>query len=427
MKLISLLPADIYTVVNQSVLTEVDRKNLITLYEPIIGPLAVSLYLTLWRDLDKLEIMSVDFTHHHLMSILKSDLDTIKVAREALESVGLIKTYYKEGDINNYVYLLYSPISATEFFAHPIFNIVLYNNLGKKEYDLIKKEYAKVSINLNEYEDISKDLNITFMSVSTNIENFDVKSHVTNDLKVENVVDFDLIISSIPKGIINERTFNKSTKELIKQLAFLYNLDSLKMAEIIRTVINEKGFIDKEDLRKNTRKYYQFNNNGTLPTLIYRTQPEYLRDPSGDTSNRGRIIHVFETTSPYDFLRSKYKNVRPTSRDLKLLEYLVVDLELKPAVVNVLIDYVLRRNNNKLNQSFIETIAGQWKRLNIKTAAEAMSVAEKEHKKYTKKAQKESINKITEKQPVWFNENIEKQQISKEEKEELEDLLKEFR
>ena len=199
------------------------------------------------------------------------------------------------------------------------------------------------------------------------------------------------------------------------------------MAELIRTVINEKGFIDKEELRINARKYYQYNNNGNLPTLVYRTQPEYLKSPSGDTSNKGRIIHVFETTSPYDFLKSKYKGVKPTTRDLKLLEYLIVDLELKPAVVNVLIDYVLRRNNNKLNQAFIETIAGQWKRLNIKTAADAMSVAEKEHKKYTKKVERVSNKKITEKEPVWFNEKIEKKEISQEEKKELEELLKEFK
>ncbi len=427
MKTISLLPADVYTVVNRTILTEVDKKNLITLYEPIIGSLAVSLYLTLWRDLDKLEIVSIDYTHHHLMSILKMDLDTIRIAREALESVGLVKTFYKEGQINSYVYELYSPMAASEFFAHPILNVILYNNLGKKEYDLIKKEYEQRHMDLTGYTDISKMLNMTFKSISSNIEHFEVQEHQNNPIKLEEQIDFDLITSSIPKGILNEKAFNKKTKELINELAFLYNLDSLKMAEILRTVINEKGFIDKENLRKSIRKYYQFNNNGSLPTLIYRKQPEYLRSPSGDTSKRGRIIHVFETTSPYDFLKSKYKGVRPTSRDLKLLEYLVVDLELKPAVVNVLIDYVLRRNNNKLNQAFIEAIAGQWKRLNIKTASEAMSVAEKEHQKYTKKATKVTTTKISEKQPVWFNQNITKEEISPEEKEELEDLLKEFK
>ena len=56
-----------------------------------------------------------------------------------------------------------------------------------------------------------------------------------------------------------------------------------------------------------------------------------------------------------------------------------------------------------------------------------MSVAEKEHKKYSKKASKVTSSKISEKEPVWFNENITKEEISNEEKAELEDLLKEFK
>ena len=42
MKYISLLPADLYTVINKTLLTEYDKKNLISLYEPIIGALPVS-------------------------------------------------------------------------------------------------------------------------------------------------------------------------------------------------------------------------------------------------------------------------------------------------------------------------------------------------------------------------------------------------
>ena len=37
MKLITLLPADKYVVVNKTMLTDKERKNLISLYEPIIG------------------------------------------------------------------------------------------------------------------------------------------------------------------------------------------------------------------------------------------------------------------------------------------------------------------------------------------------------------------------------------------------------
>ena len=422
MKLVTLLPADQYVVVNKTILTEIDKKNLIYLYEPIIGFGAVSLYLTLWSDLDRLEIMSKDFTHHHLMSILKCSLEMIKQTREALEAVGLMKTYYKEGDINSYVYELYSPLSASEFFNNPILNIVLYNNVGEEEYHSLKKMYRKVNIDLKDYQDITKPMNETFES--TNMPIVEVRSRETLPLNIESEIDFDFIISSIPKGILNEKAINKKMKELIINLAFIYDLDTLKIVELIRTSLNEKGMIERDTLRKNARKYYQFKS-GALPTLVYRTQPEYLKTPVGDTSRKGRIIGVFENTSPYDFLKSKYHGANPTSRDLKLLEMLMIDLELNPAVVNVLIDYVLKKNNNKLNGNYVETVAGQWKRAGVKTAREAMDLAEKEHKKMRKSTDKKSSKAMREAPvPIWFDKQIEKSEISEEEAKELEELLK---
>lgn len=423
MKLITLLPADKYVVVNKTMLTDKERKNLISLYEPIIGYAAVSLYLTLWRDLDRLELVSLDYNHHHLMTILKSDLETIKQARTSLEAVGLLKTYVKTGDINSYVYELYSPLNPKEFFAHPILSVVLYNNLGKQEYEFLKQEFFEYKIDVKEYQDITAKLDETYKS--NNNVSFDAVGKNVNALTMQDQVDFDLILSSVPKGILNERSFNKKLKELMNNLAFIYNLDTYKMTELLRLVINEKGYIDKENLRKCARKYYQYNNNGKLPTLVYRTQPEYLKNPIGDNTKRGKIIGVFENTTPYDFLKSKYNGSNPTSRDLKLLEMLLIDLNLKPAVVNVLIDYVLKKNNNKLNSAFVETIAGQWKRLKIETAVDAMTVAEKEHKKMNKKLQNSKFSKAPE--PVWFNENLEKENMSEEEQNELKSILDKYK
>ena len=47
----TMLPADRYVVINKSILSDADRNVIINLYEPLIGPLAVSLYFTLWNDL----------------------------------------------------------------------------------------------------------------------------------------------------------------------------------------------------------------------------------------------------------------------------------------------------------------------------------------------------------------------------------------
>ena len=428
MKKINLLPADAYIVINKTILTEVDKKNLINLYEPIIGPLPISLYLTLWSDLDKSETMSIDYTHHHLMTFLKTRLDDIKEAREALEAVGLIKTYLKkDSDINHYIYELFSPLSAYEFFNHPILNIVLYNNIGENEYKNLIKNYKKTISRYDDYEEISAKLNETFKSSVGNIfNNDDIKSKNESKTIISSLIDFDLLEASIPNKVLSNKALNKKMRELINSLAFIYNLDTLKLSEIIRLTIDENGMINKDTLIKEIRRNYEYNNGGALPTLIYRTQPDYLKAPEGDLSNKGKMVYIFENTTPYDFLKSKYKNNNPTSSDLKILEYLAVDLGMTPAVINVLIDYNLRINDNKLIKKYIEPIAGQWIRLGIKTATAAMNQAAKDFKKKPKNETKEGV-----KIPTWFNKDIQKDiDLTDEERQELEELqasLKEFR
>ncbi|MBQ3021642.1 MAG: DnaD domain protein [Bacilli bacterium] len=425
MKQITLLPADTYKVINKTILTDYDKKVIINLYQPIIGPIAVSLYLTLISDLNSELNFGIEHTHHHLMIVLKSGLDVIKQARTSLESVGLVKTLVKvEENINQYIYEIYSPISPNEFFNHPILNIILYNNIGDKEYDNLVKLYKKNKLDTKDYNDVSSTLNNTYVSISNLNKGEEIVNKEVLGVNVGESIDFDLIISSIPKNIISDKAFNKKCRELINNLAFVYDIDNLRMIDLIRLSIDENGMINKEKLIVNVRKYYDFNNNGNLPTLIYRTQPEYLKQKYNDNSNRGKMLYVFENTSPYDFLMGKNKGVKPTNRDLKLLEYLAVELKMKPAVINVLIDYVLRINDNKLNRNYVEAIASQWIRSNIETASSAMERAEKEHKKNKTKVftatNKENV-------PVWFNEKIEKLETSEEEKKELEELLKDFR
>ena len=52
MKKYNILPADTYVVVNKSIINEEDRKILTMFYRPIIGPLPIMLYFSLWSDLD---------------------------------------------------------------------------------------------------------------------------------------------------------------------------------------------------------------------------------------------------------------------------------------------------------------------------------------------------------------------------------------
>lgn len=436
MKNRTILPADTYTVINKTVIHDSDRRLVSMLYQPIIGYTAVSLYFTLLDDLDRSELMSYDLTHHHLMATMQLKLETIVEAREKLEACGLLKTYFKAGNINQYVYLIYSPMSAHEFLTHPILSVVLYNNLGKKEYERIVNYFKIPHVSLKDYEDITASFDEVFTSVSGNVMELGdtIRKRESRQPFIEKGIDFNMLISSIPASMVNDRCFSKDVKELINALSFTYHLDTLAMQGLVRDSLNEKGMIDKAQLRKSCREYYQFENAGDLPTVIYNKQPDYLKKPAGDHSKWAKMVYAFENLTPYQFLKAKYKGAEPTDRDKRLIESLLVDQKLNPGVVNVLIAYVLKINHEQLKKSYVETIAGQWKRLNIETVEEAMKIAEKEHKKMKNllnktKSNKTSKSTTTKKDaslPAWFDKELDNAETTPEEEEELNQILKEL-
>lgn len=428
------LPADSYIVVNKTILNESDRKIITMLYQPIIGYAAVSLYFTLKDDLLKAELMSSELTHHHLMATMGLKLEDIIIAREKLEAVGLLKTYFKEDHVNNYIYMLFSPLKANEFLNHPILNIVLYNNLGKSEYEKVVGYFKIPKISIKDYKDITKSFDSVFTSVSGNtfINNSDIATKTRADINISKKLDFELLISAIPKSMVSDRCFNKETRDLITSLSYVYNIDNLNMQALLRNSINEKGLIDKNELRKNCRNFYQFEQGGALPTLIYTKQPDYLKTPRGDNSNWARQVYTFENVTPYDYLKSKYKTGEPTLRELQIIEELMTKQNMKPGVVNVLIAYVLKVNNQKFTRSYVEAVASQWNRLKIETVEDAMRVAEKEHKKIKKLMNKNKTDVKSKKYvkeetlPSWFDKKYDEKELSKEEQDELDNLLKEF-
>ena len=154
----TILPADTYIVINKTILDNQDRNILFQLYQPIIGSIAINLYFTLWSNLDQSKLISTTYTHHYLMSNMRIKLEDITEAKEKLEAIGLLCTYLKKGQVNEYIYELYSPLQAYDFFNNPILSITLYNHVGDKEYKKLVKTYKKIDFDLKEYENITLSL-----------------------------------------------------------------------------------------------------------------------------------------------------------------------------------------------------------------------------------------------------------------------------
>ena len=253
----------------------------------------------------------------------------------------------------------------------------------------------------------------------------DLSSKEKLDVMIEEVVDFNFILSGMPK-IFNSKSLNPNLRKLINSLAYLYNFDNVTLLSILKDSLDERGLIDEKELKKNCKNYYSFENN-SAPKLIYKTRNN-IKSNVEVKDLKKKMIECFECNTPYNFLKAKYGGSKPTNKDISLIESLLVDQELNPGVVNVLVDYVLRTNSNKLNKNLVEAIASQWKMSNINTVKDAMLKAEEEYKKINSYKNKQKNIKEVQKEslPIWYGKNIKKEEMSQEEINELQDLLSEF-
>lgn len=422
-----LMPADTYVVISRTILSSGDHKLLTSLYQPIMGVSATGLYFSLWSYLDSGECTSIEWTHHQLMTNMGMKLTDIQEARQKLEAIGLLKTYLKKDNINHYIYELYAPLSSLEFFHNPILNTALKNNVGDKEYQKLLEFYKKPVISKKEFTDITCKFTDVFMSIQKYqvCEEENMKQREKRNLELTSKIDLEHVFSMIPDDYLNKSSITRELKDFIYKLSFIYDFSEEALLRILTNSINEKRMIDRDKLKTQARNFYRFENQGQVPTLIYKNEPEMKRiSNQAPLSKKAKLIYQFETTTPHDFLALKYGGVEPTKQDLLILEYLLVELKLTPGVVNVLVDYVLKINDNKLTRGFIETIAGQWKREHIETVKDAMEQCIKERKK--KQVIKQSTAKQIVKTPKWFDEKPEVELATEEEIEEMDEFLSQF-
>lgn len=416
------LPIDQYTACSGSIIQPMDIKVINNLYQPLMGPAACQLYMTIWDEAQENRLSEWQmFTHHHLMVRMNSPLDVLIGERKKLEALGLLKVYKKEGrERGEFVYELLAPLTPARFFSDGLLNIFLYNRVGKREYNRLKKyfitqmpsvqgmknvtaSFADVFTSLNPSE-LSDHRDLGFDEASDQLLDF---SEGAPDL--HGTFDFEQLYRLLSDVIISKDAFTDDVKEAVEKLAFVYRLGPEEMGRIIQSAFLHTGVIDIEHLRKAVRDDYQIEHGNALPSLAIRTQPEkYKEFKDGQPKDTYEAqIMFFETVSPFELLESLGGGAKPGQADLKIVEDLMFTQKLPAGVMNVLLDYATRTNDFKLVKGYVEKIAGHWARKGVKTVREAMALAKSEHKKYQewrsqKKQPRTRVNPRRDQLPKWM-------------------------
>lgn len=433
-----LLPVDRYQVRANGIMHEFYRKTLTTLYQPLIGSIAYSLYMTLWSQIDSERDWSKPSTHRGLMNVVQLDLKEILAGRKKLEGIGLLKTFVNaDSEPRDYFYLLEAPLSPRHFFNDGVLNVYLYNRLGHYHFQQLKKEFTASELtNESDYQQVTAAFNDVFESLHPSEMAVKKASEMEQAMKLEsgndyidesegtsirisNDFDIDWLKKSVSDLIVPDEVFTEIIIEAIKKLAYIYKLEPLQMKQIVETTYLKHNDLTVEALRKGTHEWYALQHNNQLPHLSIRVQPPLYREhvKNKPETEEDKAAQLFETISPYEQLEKIAGGAKPAESDIKIVESLMFDQKLLPGVVNVLIEYVMRTNDMKLPRAYVVKIGAHWARKNIKTVKEAMALARAEHQKYQEwssqnKQRKTSTSKRNERKdtlPKWMTDEYKTQ------------------
>lgn len=410
------------------------------LYQPLIGPYAVTLYQTLLHEAE-LQHESPQ-THHTLMNYTSLALDDIYYTRLRLEGIGLLKTY--ETEMKNhkvYKYALQCPFSPGDFFLDGMLSQLLYHHIGEKMYQKLKNCFYKQA------EDTSlKDVTASFHDVFKTHRSYEQhipapekqNAHVNDD-----ETDFTWLRQMLQQQMIPvQQVLTGANKRLIIQMMDLYGLVDYEVEKALLWGLNEANRLDTAEFKAACHDLFQAKEQTIQIQLTDKknaAEPAY-QDNYKPTTKEEQLIHNFEKSSPKEVLEDFSKGGTASSQDMKLIRDVMTSQDLPVPVMNVLIHYALLQSNMKLSKPYLETIASHWSRSNLTTAKEAMAFAksqkESAEKKRNRKKQKQhpSSNEVI---PDWFQEQEDakkqkkntqsKQNIDKEkEVSEVAKLLEEF-
>jgi replication initiation and membrane attachment protein len=374
-----LRPQDSFNVIRDFSINEQHFDILNRLFTPLVGPNAMGLYYYLEQFVtQKAEIVS---THYVVMSELQINLSEFRTQMDALEAIGLVKSYvHHDSNTSSFVYKLIQPPTAYKFFSDPMLSIFLFTAVGKERYHQLKAHFeATTALNLSDYQEITRKFTDVFSVPNKQFHN-DV-SNIKREKSYEGLnlakvdFDFEALYDLLQSHFISTEIINADAKALITQLATLYGLTPEAMKSVILKSITSAQQLSFEDMRKYARTYYQMEHEQSLPSLQLKQQSRPQPEDNGQTTEEDRLEQL-NRVSPIEMLTA-WKGSEISLDEKKLVEELVEREQLPFGVINILLQFVMLKRDMRLPKKYTLTIAAHWKRKGLKTAQEAEPFAKK--------------------------------------------------
>ena len=347
----TLRPKDVYRVEMTENLSEDAISSLVTLYLPLMGKDAVLLYFLLHSEG---RLQHTQESHSRLFEILNLSADEVETARMHLEEYLLLRTYVQEGETrNSYIYHLNAPLPSESFLSSHEFVSMYIHALGSRQADNTVAKFVSGSISTSGYKDITVSVRRMpeerFHEASVSFQKVRPRYTFSNE-DVDINFDYDHFFATTSDVVFPNILRTRENLELIGKLATLYGLSADRMRILVGHAITlDPPVLDTEKLKNSAAR--------AVPDVTTAKDPYSL--------------------PPVSFLMAKQNGAMVSQADKRILEKLRMEMHFPNEVINIMIEYILKRSDNRLNSRFVDMIAGEWARDGVKTREDALKETKK--------------------------------------------------
>ncbi len=338
---------DQYRVIN-NIEAQYYQKNLLLLYQPILGSGTIALYQTLLLDNTNNEWFSID----RLSVLTQKIISKLVIYLKRLMDFKLINILIKYNDQKkNLLIKINKPLSFIKFREHPLYWKELANRIGKNNFLQIANQWLPSTyqnINIANFEPIKNE--------KQKINNF-TEVILKNKLSKFNNVNIDKAISKITN------------------LSIVYNISNKKILEIIFNLSSDTKIISWVKINEAIFNFWKNQN------------------------NQNKNVQYFDKISIIKNLSvTKFINIR-LNKPLTLMNIKLVtalnDIDIITSIKNLVIDFSILKNKKIVNNYTLKIIDTLTK-LKITDFENAM--------KYLKNAYKAKKNDQIKDQKINYNE-----------------------
>lgn len=345
---------DLYRVQSTDYLSSSMLRTLYLFYQPLVTVNGLALYMTLYNEAT---LQKTFDSHQRLSDLLNLSIEDIERARIHLEEYGLLDSYVQENEPKSkYIYALHAPLDESAFIASNEMMSQYLQIAGKKQFDANisrVQSYVSSSLSTKDFRKVTRIVyhNATQNQFDANVEYSKLKpKYEFSDDEIQINFDYDHFFATTSTLVFPAELRTEENLRLIGKLATVYGLSADKMRILVQRSINLRNMtLDQDNLR----------------FLVQKSKPDITsaKDPY--------------SLPPVSFLQAKQNGAEVSLTDRKILEDLSMKMHFSNEVINVLIEYVLKKSQNKLVKTFVDMVASEWARDNVTTKEDAIKETRK--------------------------------------------------